>query len=101
MKDSNNEESKDSNFTLELQREGNKVKNSISPTTHPDSTLGKNPLQFALAHTNVSGRHYLRNAKELVGEKGENIKTTNTHVQKDGLRVIKMKMNKGFSCNHF
>lgn len=67
--DTNSKASKDSNFTLGLHRECDKAKNSISPTIHPDSTLERNPLQLALAHTNVTGRHYWRNAKEIRGKK--------------------------------
>lgn len=71
VKDTNNEGSKDSNFTLGLQRECDEVKNSVSPTIHPDSTLERNPLPFALAHTNVPGTHYLRNAKEFMSRRGK------------------------------
>lgn len=100
MKDTNNKGSRDSNFTLGLQGECDKVKNSISPTIHPDSTLKK---IFSLPWLILMSLEdtILENAKEFMGKKGENIKITNTHGLGDVLRVIKMKMNKGFSCNHF
>lgn len=81
MKDTNNEGSKDSNFTLALQRECDKVENSISPTIPPDSTLERSRLQFALAHTNVTGRHYLRNPKEFMRKKRK-ISKQPTHMYK-------------------
>lgn len=78
VKDTNNEGGKDSNFTLGLQRECDKVMSSISPTIHSDSTLERNPLQFALAHTNVTGRHYLKTQKSS----GEKISKQPTHMYK-------------------